>query len=211
MELTIKFIETKFNEFNKEYFKGELITPIFKIIGAKSYLGQLSWKNKNKKRYDYVISVSNYFDRSEKDFCNTIIHEMIHLYIRQNNIKDTNKHHGKVFYSIADRINKYGWDISRTNDTIGCELTTKETVTYNMVAFIDRKGRYFLMRYNAKNRSNYVAKFIKYKYTGIIWFTSTDNKKYATFPECRTGINGLFITKGEYEEIEKIDQYKFAV
>ena len=151
------------------------------------------------------------FDRSDKDFCNTILHEMIHLYIRQNNIKDTRPHHGKVFYQIADRINQYGWNISRCDSTEGCELTSKEKVTYNMVTYINRNGKYFLMRYNKKKESFYLRLFMKYKHKGIVWFTSTDNKKYAHFPECRTGCRGWFITKGEYDELAKENKYSDAV
>ena len=52
---------------------------------------------------------------------------------------------------------------------------------------------------------------MKCKYKGIVWFTSTDNKKYAHFPECRTGCRGRFITKGEYDELAKENKYSDAV
>ena len=211
MDITLDYIKSNFDKFNVKYFNGELITPKFKITRVKSYLGQLSWKYINGERTNYLISISAMFDRSDKDFCNTILHEMIHLYIRQNNIKDTRPHHGRVFYQIADRINQYGWNISRCDSTEGCELTSKEKVTYNMVTYINRNGKYFLMRYNKKKESFYLRLFMKCKYKGIVWFTSTDNKKYAHFPECRTGCRGRFITKGEYDELAKENKYSDAV
>lgn len=211
MNITLDYIKRNFDKFNVKYFNGELITPKFKITRAKSYLGQLSWKYINGERTNYLISISAMFDRSDKDFCNTILHEMIHLYIRQNNIKDTRSHHGKVFYQIADRINQYGWNISRCESTKGYKLTSNKKVTYNMVTFIDGNGKYFLMRYNKKKESFYIGRFMKYNYKGIVWFTSTDNKKYELFPECRTRCWALVITKDEYDELVRENKYSEAV
>lgn len=211
MDITLDYIKRNFDTFNTKYFCGKLITPTFRITNVKSYLGQLSWKTVNGKRTNYVISISVMYDRSDKDFCNTILHEMIHLFIRQNNIKDTRPHHGRVFYQIADRINQDGWKISIYDSTEGCELRSNETVTYNMVTYINRDGKYFLMRYNKKKESYYISLFMKYKYKGVVWFTSTDNKKYSHFPECRTGCRGWFITKGEYNELESKYKYSEAV
>ena len=136
---------------------------------------------------------------------------MIHLYIRQNDLEDDRRHHGHVFYSIADRINRDGWNIRRTDDRSGLEINTTKKITYHLAAFIDTTGKYFLMRYNPKNKSEFVSKFARYGYTGIIWFTSTDNKKYATFRECRKSVRGWFITKGEYKEIEEMYKERLAV
>ena len=80
-----------------------------------------------------------------------------------------------------------------------------------MVTYINRNGKYFLMRYNKKKESFYLRLFMKCKYKGIVWFTSTDNKKYAHFPECRTECRGRFITKGEYDELAKENKYSDAV
>ncbi len=108
-------------------------------------------------------------------------------------------------------INQHGWNISRCDSTEGCELTLKEKVTYNMVTYITHEGKYFLMRYNKKKESFYIRLFMKYKYNGIVWFTSTDNKKYSRFPECRSICRGLYITKVEYDELAKENKYSDAV
>ena len=47
---------------------------------------------------------------------------MIHLYISQNDIID-NGSHGRRFKAECARINKYGWDLSRTTDISGWKLS----------------------------------------------------------------------------------------
>lgn len=39
MELTLDYIKTNFDKFNEKYFDGCLVTPKFKIVHTKSYLG----------------------------------------------------------------------------------------------------------------------------------------------------------------------------
>ena len=217
MELTLSYIETKFNEFNAKYFESKLKTPKFEIMNTKRLLGQCCWTNKQNCetgkniRCNYRIRISKFFKCTEKQYCNTILHEMIHLYIRQQNINTGRWSHGYHFYAIADRINKDGWNIRRTDDRAGIELTEKQTNTYYLAAFMDTKGKYFLMRYNRNYQAYYVRLFAKYNYTGVIWFTSNDDAKYATFRECRNAIRGWYITKGEYNEIEQMYKKKEAV
>ena len=128
MALTLSFIAEQFDNINKKHFNNDLLKPRFEITHVKSYLGQYHWKYSYDSRIfrESVIRISDMFDRSESDITNTIAHEMIHLYIRQNKIKDTNKHHGRVFYSIADRLNREGgFHIARTDSVSGCGLRDK--------------------------------------------------------------------------------------
>lgn len=203
--ITIQFIERNFDKFNSEYFNNELVKPAFEIMHTKSLLGQCKWDRRNGKRVNYRIRISDFFVRTEKDYQNTILHEMIHLFIRQKDIKDTRAHHGKVFYEYADFINQYGWNIARTDSVSGCEISDKETVTYYLVAFKDSRDKYFLMRYDPTRKGGYLKKFAKYSYhyKMPVWFTSTDNRKYASFTKCRTGVRGRFITEQEYLSLKE--------
>ena len=212
MKLTIEFIERNFNEFNEKFFSGKLKTPVFEINRTRSCLGMCCWKNKvNTKgnvigKFDYRIKISEYFDRSETDYINTILHEMIHLHIRQNNLAPESEHHGYVFKSIANRINRYGYDVKCSDSCEGLGLTNKNTIFF-MTAFMDRSGRYFLIRYNPKRYEYFRYNFELSKFTKVIWFTSTDDKKYGHFPICRKRAGGMQITESEYNELNEQIKY----
>lgn len=209
MALTIKFIADNFVAFNKEYFDGKLEMPHFEITHVKSYLGQLHWK------YDmfgefmgFVIRISNMFDRSDKDIQQTLLHEMTHLYIRQNHIKDTRPHHGKVFNSIADRINKQGgWHIARTDSVDGCGLRNKEDKKeYFIVCYkIGNSDKYFQFAINKKYVDYYYKKFEKCPshFKDVFVFRSTDDKTYAHFTQCYKSVRGYFISKQEFDHLRE--------
>jgi hypothetical protein len=202
MQLTEDFIKKNFIVFNNEYFDGKLKMPKFRVMHTKSRLGLCSWKNTSGVKTDYTISVTDYFVFGEKKLQNIILHEMIHLYIRQNGIKDSRTHHGRVFYSIADKINRHGWNIARTDSVNGYE--TKEKKTYHLIAFKDSKDKYFLMAYNPKYESYYVSYFAKYPYhfKNPVWFTSDDSKAYGSLSECHRGVRGRFISKEKYNALQ---------
>ena len=202
MELTTDFIKKNFILFNNEYLDGKLRMPEFKVIHTKSRLGLCSWKTTSGVKTNYAISISDYYMFGEKKLQNVILHEMIHLFIRQNNIKDTRPHHGQVFYSIANKINKQGWNISRTDSVEGFDIR-KEKI-YSLVAFEDSKGKYFLMAYSPKKESYYVSYFAKYSwhFKNPVWFTSDDSKAYGSLSECRKGVRGRFISKEKYSALQ---------
>jgi hypothetical protein len=197
MELTLDFIAAAFHKFNKKYYDGKLETPMFAIVHRKNILGQYQHK------WPKIIRISDYYDRSERDYHNTILHEMIHEFIRQNNIRDTRRHHGAVFYAEAERINRDGWNISRCDDVSGLGLKSGKNETYHIAVFKTKDGKFFKMCMNPKKINYFTARFSQHPDSFKKWFmfTSNDDKLYAHFPKCTKGIRGYYITKAEYENL----------
>ena len=216
MELTIDYLSEMFDFFNKEHFNNDLQKPKFEITHVKTYLGQYAYQ----RFWDgsllwHVIRISDRYNRSEDDVCNTLIHEMIHLYIRQNNIRDTRPHHGKVFYSIADRINREGgWHISRTDSVEGCGLRNKTDKVYYVGCFYSgRAKKYFRFAMN----KNYIQYFIKcfeyypHHYVKPIIFKTTDDKTFANYTECRKSVRGWYVEEFDYNYHLETDEIIYQI
>lgn len=110
------WLKQNFNQFNQQYFDGVLIVPRFYIGHSRTRLGSLSFKRKIRwsgktQLYDFTLSMSNYYDQTEYQFRNVLLHEMIHLSIAQSGMKDTSAH-GLIFRGMMDRLNREGWNIS---------------------------------------------------------------------------------------------------
>lgn len=97
---------------NKDYFGGKLPFPQLVIDHSSSYLGQCSMRGHARKGSKtvpfYRITISNYRDRPEGDILNTLLHEMIHLYFYQKNMRVG---HGPEFQRMARSFDKYGFNI----------------------------------------------------------------------------------------------------
>lgn len=114
-----------FNEFNEKYFDNKLFMPNFKIKKSKSYFGKCFGRQN-------LIIMSNYLDRTEKDFQNTFIHEMIHLWQWQI-LHEMN--HGKSFKKKAAEINMDGWNIKRCSDNNGAQVINMKASTIYVLNF----------------------------------------------------------------------------
>lgn len=217
MALTLDFIREQFNVINNKHFEGKLITPTFEITHVKSYLGQYHWKYSYDDRifYENVIRISDMFDRTDADITNTIAHEMIHLYIRQNKLRDTNKHHGRLFYAIADRLNREGgFHIARTDSVAGCGLRDKSTKKFIVAMFLDKTGKYFKFVINKKYINYYLKRFENYPeyYRNVVVVESTNDKAYAHMTQCYRSVRGCYINREQYNEVLRTEKvlYRFV-
>lgn len=105
IKITKELLTEWFNEFNNEFFNGEISTPTYVITHNRSRFGQFRPRT-------WVIEISTAWVRSERDYKNTFIHEMAHAYVRQKYGRFAQSH-GYEWKSIANKINsmtcgKYG-------------------------------------------------------------------------------------------------------
>ena len=216
--LSIKMLSENFDVINELYFNNELQKPKFEITHVKGYLGQYEYRysyNNDKIFSKSIIRISDRYDRTDNDIVNTLAHEMIHLYIRQNKIKDTRPHHGKVFYSVANRLNREGgFNISRTDSVEGCGLRNKTDKVYYVGCFYSgRAKKYFRFAMN----KNYIQYFIKcfeyypHHYVKPIIFKTTDDKTFANYTECRKSVRGWYVEEFDYNYHLETDEIIYQI
>ena len=109
-----------FDKCNKAYFEGKLPIPQFDLLHSYLLCGYFEYTKGgwfDRTLYDSTISITDYFDFTEKQFRDLLCHEMIHYYLAYFGI-DRGCHHGKEFKKMADRLNrKYGLNITKRIDT----------------------------------------------------------------------------------------------
>lgn len=116
--------------FRPGIFRGKLPVPELGLTHAKTRLGQLAYKRASRwgrtKLYDFKLSMSTYYDMTDKQAKSVLLHEMIHYIIGYTGLKDTSAH-GIVFKGLMDKLNsQYGWDIRVSTSTKGWKVS--ETV-----------------------------------------------------------------------------------
>ncbi len=108
MHANLTFIKDRFRKFNREIFADCLPEISLRIGNSRRTMGTLRYRKSQrlgKTAYsDFTLTVSSCFDLPECVIEDTLIHEMIHLYIIVNHLKDTSAH-GKVFRTLMGTIN----------------------------------------------------------------------------------------------------------
>ena len=104
-------MKTWFNEFNAKVFDGKLpIVPI-KFNNTYRQLGQFYWGSTR----GIGIKISLFYDRTEEQYRNCLLHEMCHLYCYKQGW--INEHHGPRWQTIASKAYRItGLYIQRTED-----------------------------------------------------------------------------------------------
>lgn len=123
MSRAVSQLEHIYNSLNADFFAGELPMPIITVQSKPGTMGHCSvskiWQRKDDKTYELNIAaeVLNYPIEETLD---TMLHEMVHLYCRQHDIKEVSrggKYHNKRFKAIAEEhgltcvpCGQYGWN-----------------------------------------------------------------------------------------------------
>ena len=117
MIATIPYVEKKFEEFNRQMFAGQLPKLPIELSDAKTFLGKCVYRKRigadgKNENYDFRLRINTRIDFPEQEVEDTIIHEMIHYYIRWKQLEDTSSH-GSIFQHMMNSINeKYGRHVS---------------------------------------------------------------------------------------------------
>lgn len=202
MQITTDYIRKSFDKYNKLYFEGKLIRPLFKTSRSKRALGWFQVKVTFGLPITF-ITISSYYDRSEKEFDTTILHEMIHLYVYQNRLQDNNNH-GRIWTNYAKYINKDGWDIQATH----CgemEVSSKYAKTPHYMMLVTHNGTPMLFRVS-KNNLQVFFNHCREHFDKTYHFVSYDANKFGSFVTCRNKLRGKVFQSMEDERLKNFIQ-----
>ena len=215
MIVTIEWMEEWFRRFDQEYFGGKLPVPELGLTHAKTRLGQLAYKRASRwgrtKLYDFKLSMSTYYDMTDKQAKSVLLHEMIHYIIGYTGLKDTAPH-GVVFRGMMDNLNrKHGWDIRVMTSTKGWKVSEKVEArkkaagpqTYLILAVELKDGKHFLSRVSPRFARSLERQLLKAKeVSSYSWYT-TQESYFEDFPQVRS-LRGRRITKGDFEKLRNV-------
>ena len=208
-------MEEWFKRFDQEYFGGKLPLPELGLTRAKTRLGQLAFKRSTRwgrtKIYDFKLSMSTYYDMTDKQAKSVLLHEMIHYIIGYTGLKDTAPH-GVVFRGMMDNLNrKHGWDIRVMTSTKGWKVSEKIEArkkaagpqTYLILAVELKDGKHFLSRVSPRFARSLERQLLKAKeVSSYSWYT-TQESYFEDFPQVRS-LRGRRITKGDFENLRNV-------
>ena len=130
MEISVQYLRYKFDEFNTLCFGGELPPIALKVINAKSFMGQFSYRKRRvlpcgTRVYGLQLKISSHYDMTKEELDDTLLHEMIHYYIFHKRITDTSPH-GRVFRQLMHDINsRYGRHVTISNKRCNLAVNTQ--------------------------------------------------------------------------------------
>lgn len=201
MQTTVEFLCEQFDKYNQWVFGGRLRRPNIVISNAKRQLGAFVAT-----RPLPTIKVSNFYDRDGADYVNTLVHEMIHLYIYVNRLRDTGPH-GTVFRRMMAEINEQT-GLSMTVSTRSTELRPARPASrkYHVLFMVDSDGRHFISvvspRYVRRLEQDIVR--LGDKVRSHRWIVTND-PDFATYSCVRT-LRGRIVKADEYErKLKELD------
>ena len=207
MTLTVDLLRTWFRQFNDDYFGGELPVPSLALSKARTRLGTMSCKRKLHvcvvAYSDFAIRISTYYDCTEREYQETLLHEMIHYYITYKHIRDKSSH-GPVFRSIMERLNReHGWNVTVSSSMRDHKISDPQSAlavrNYLVLAIVTKDGGRMLSVVSPRSareidrRARMVAEIVDHR-----WYTTQD-EYFRNFPKVRT-LRAVRVTSDVYNE-----------
>lgn len=123
MSRAVGQLEKMYNSLNADLFGGALPVPIITVQSKPGTWGHCTvskvWKRKDGNTYEMNIAAET-VNAELEEIIDTLIHEMIHLYCRENGIQEVSrggKYHNQKFKELAEqkmlvcvKYGQYGWN-----------------------------------------------------------------------------------------------------
>ncbi len=137
MRATLKFLEERFDKYNREIFRSILPVPTMHISSARSFVGQFKVERQRsimgRTKETLHLTLSDRYDLDESTLEDIVIHEMIHFLIHYKKIKDSSSH-GRNFREIMNSINKqFGRHITVSHRCSKKELESDDANAHSIV------------------------------------------------------------------------------
>lgn len=140
MRADINFLSESFDRFNRECFGGVLPRVRLRISSSVRSLGSLRHPRvmtPSTRPESITLSVSNRLDHPRELMEDTVIHEMIHLYILWMRVPDTSAH-GPAFRRMMSAINlRHGRNVTVSHRSVPGEHATDRIVKERLVLITD--------------------------------------------------------------------------
>lgn len=132
MSRTTGMLEKMFRALNADFFTGEEVQePVITVQSRPGTYGHVStyeaWSVKGETKKELNIA-ADWLERPIENIAATMIHEMVHLYNMEHNVKDCSRggtYHNKRFKAEAERrgliieySDKIGWSITSPSDKL---------------------------------------------------------------------------------------------
>ena len=172
IQITKKLLSDWFYNDNHLYFNDELRKPNFVISSNRSRFSQF-------RPYTWTVEISTAWVRSERDYHNTFLHELCHLYVRQKYGSHVQSH-GLEWKSIAYQV---------TRDTIGVYGTIqrvcggqdkyelRDSKTEKFVVFTSYKDILSIAKYSNDDYVKNLKKFCVIKSGTVMYFFTSNDKE----------------------------------
>lgn len=109
-----------FDRYNILYFEGKLPAPQFDLLHSFRTCGYFQYTKGgwfDKTLYDPTIFITDYYDFTEGQFKDIMVHEMIHYYLAYFGL-DKSCSHGRKFKKMAKRLNQsFNLNVTKKLDT----------------------------------------------------------------------------------------------
>ena len=136
MSRAVSQLEHIYNSLNTDFFDGALPVPIITVQSKPGSYGHCTtskvWKRKDGEAYELNIA-AEVLDYPIEETLDTMLHEMVHLYCRENGIKEVSrggKYHNRKFKEIAEAhgltcipCGQYGWNTTPGDNLVEYALS----------------------------------------------------------------------------------------
>ncbi|SFG39515.1 SprT-like domain-containing protein [Prevotella sp. KH2C16] len=208
MQITLEWMSHWFAKFNADYFGGGLPQPRLALSKSKTRLGSMSCKKRVRlfrtECCDYTIRLSNYYDQTERQYQNVLLHEMIHYSIAYTRLKDTSPH-GIVFRGMMENLNrKYGWEISVTTSMKATPRAggVPKNKTYLVLALETWDGKNFLSVVNPRFAGQLERQIVLVNKIKAHHWLRTKSSYFSDFPAVRS-LRAKRVSREVYERFAK--------
>lgn len=174
---TVPWIKQKFAEFNRKYFGGKLPTPRFALEPMANAWGKydingasfsmvtrriINLKQLLQNGNYGIITLTNQYSRNEVAVCNTLLHEMCHMYVYLVMGVYPKDIHGKEFASLANNIKGFGDIVAEnpfTDDDVEGGTNGDNGCILGVIEFQGRNDvKWWVCRVNPNELNTFYAK-----------------------------------------------------